>query len=899
MLLPALAAREVGTLRGPRLESKAVGDPGLALRLCDVADLNLEDRGGVGALAWNGPTADTLAVGHADGRLVLWQPEADTRSEIDTGHTGPMHGLSFLPDGTVLSAAGDGQVRMHSLRRGATRPFHLHSAAATCVLAVEAASFLSGSSDGTVRLTDTRVPPQPLREPDSPARGSCLVVDQRDQRLGRSRRSVAVASLAQDECRPWLLLTGGSDPAIRLYDMRMARPPAATAAPWVAAYVPSHLKAGLLGSARSAQRSPAGGSVTAVAFARGGADVLGAYAGDAAYGFHGAAHARDLASLLSIADLTLPARGAARRGAGPSRRQSTGSLADEASPATPGGGGSPPAGPPSRAALRGSPSFAESLPGPGPGEAAGRAAWPRTSTGRAPPRPQEAEGTWSSAPGAAQDGSGSDAEAGGGPAAQRRSRRLARAVFAEGAGRLGGAVLDPAPRESPPIQLDSTLSVLGTRPDDLLGGDVSEVGPAHARAVVGPSHGGADAAPGRGREASVDAGGGDGRARSHVASAGVSAQTASVAPRRAALEAPSVAFAPPDEASPAGGAAPAAAAGRGGHAARRAAAEVSTAAARPHSPPAGERGEEQAQHRYATRAAVPAWDVSSAAPRAGSAAHPLASAALSDRGPSRVGDHVPGSTGGAAQGDADAARVRVGESAHGGPGAALGPAGAAARTPPEGRGLPAVPRTLAARQQPTASPGPREDSSRLGAIVFGSHHMGEASDQEVSPRRMYSRSYDLLGGSGLPEGSGMQHMSLSALCQLGGDTLICPSSLGAAFVWEYASGRLTNVLLQGEDSSMESGTARPGYPQLATGSQDSTVRLWSPEAAHQRDLHSATKQLGLRLAAAAENAADAEGVPNPEAGEQAQSLLLAALGLTHRDGELQGRDGRTVRCNVM
>ncbi|RMZ53012.1 hypothetical protein APUTEX25_001131 [Auxenochlorella protothecoides] len=410
----------VGTLRGPRLESKAVGDPGLALRLCDVADLNLEDRGGVGALAWNGPTADTLAVGHADGRLVLWQPEADTRSEIDTGHTGPMHGLSFLPDGTVLSAAGDGQVRMHSLRRGATRPFHLHSAAATCVLAVEAASFLSGSSDGTVRLTDTRVPPQPLREPDSPARGSCLVVDQRDQRLGRSRRSVAVASLAQDECRPWLLLTGGSDPAIRLYDMRMARPPAATAAPWVAAY----------------------------------------------------------------------------------------------------------------------------------------------------------------------------------------------------------------------------------------------------------------------------------------------------------------------------------------------------------------------------------------------------------------------------------------------------------------------------------------DSSRLGAIVFGSHHMGEASDQEVSPRRMYSRSYDLLGGSGLPEGSGMQHMSLSALCQLGGDTLICPSSLGAAFVWEYASGRLTNVLLQGEDSSMESGTARPGYPQLATGSQDST-------AAHQRDLHSATKQLGLRLAAAAENAADAEGVPNPEAGEQAQSLLLAALGLTHRDGELQGRDGRTVRCNVM
>lgn len=157
-----------------------------------------------------------------------------------------MHGLSFLPDGTVLSAAGDGQVRMHSLRRGATRPFHLHSAAATCVLAVEAgeagtgllwpgrralvrcasfgahppaewpwqaadrpaslsrlpmpaASFLSGSSDGTVRLTDTRVPPQPLREPDSPARGSCLV----GELQGGARSGWGCRAVGHGACRSW------------------------------------------------------------------------------------------------------------------------------------------------------------------------------------------------------------------------------------------------------------------------------------------------------------------------------------------------------------------------------------------------------------------------------------------------------------------------------------------------------------------------------------------------------------------------------------------------------------------------------------------------------------------------------------------------------------------------
>lgn len=57
--------------------------------------------------------------------------------------------------------------------------------------------------------------------------------------------------------------------------------------------------------------------------------------------------------------------------------------------------------------------------------------------------------------------------------------------------------------------------------------------------------------------------------------------------------------------------------------------------------------------------------------------------------------------------------------------------------------------------------------------------------------------------------------------------------------------------------------------------------------------------LATRVAHAAEAVVADEGLATTEAGEEAQSLLLHALGLTHRNGELQGRDGRSIRCNLM
>ena len=138
---------------------------------------------------------------------------------------------------------------------------------------------------------------------------------QRGERAGRSRVRVGIFSLAVDQQRPWLMLTGGADPLVRLYDRRMLLAAGAGGAggadgqagaggrpkapQWVACYAPSHLKSALAGAA------PVGRHVTAVAFARGGSEVVGSYSEELIYSFETAAHARDVESLLHIPESAL------------------------------------------------------------------------------------------------------------------------------------------------------------------------------------------------------------------------------------------------------------------------------------------------------------------------------------------------------------------------------------------------------------------------------------------------------------------------------------------------------------------------------------------------------------------------------------------------------------------
>ncbi len=156
--------------------------------------------------------------------------------------------------------------------------------------------------------------------PALPTHPALFAVDQRGERVGRARVRVGIYSLSVDEQRPWLMLTGGADPLLRLYDRRMlvtaggedgSAGGSRRAQQWVACFVPSHLKAAIWDSGRhpvlAAPSAPAlpGRHVTAVAFARGGAEVVGSYAGEAIHSFDVAAHARDVEALLHIPDTVL------------------------------------------------------------------------------------------------------------------------------------------------------------------------------------------------------------------------------------------------------------------------------------------------------------------------------------------------------------------------------------------------------------------------------------------------------------------------------------------------------------------------------------------------------------------------------------------------------------------
>lgn len=72
-----------------------------------------------------------------------------------------------------------------------------------------------------------------------------------------------------------------------------------------------------------------------------------------------------------------------------------------------------------------------------------------------------------------------------------------------------------------------------------------------------------------------------------------------------------------------------------------------------------------------------------------------------------------------------------------------------------------------------------------------------------------------------------------------GGLLVAPSDDGSVFVWDYATGRLLNVLEGSPGSTACCVAWHPTLPALASGGADAVVRLWSPEAAAACDMQQA------------------------------------------------------------
>ncbi|XP_073053050.1 protein ALTERED SEED GERMINATION 2 isoform X2 [Primulina eburnea] len=255
-------------------------------------------RGCVNALAWNSE-GSLLVSGSDDARLNIWSYSSrKLLLSIDTGHSANIFCTKFVPetsDELVVSGAGDAEVRLFNLSRlkgrerdgGGINPLALFQCHTRRVkkLAVEAGNpnvVWSASEDGTLRQHD-------FRECAScPAAGSshqeCRNV-LLDLRCG-AKKSLAdppkhvlmLKSCDISYARPHLLLVGGSDSFVRLYDRRMLPPMSSsqkkmTSPPCVNYFCPMHLSD--LGNFSL--------HLTHVAFSPNGEEVLLSYSGEHVY----------------------------------------------------------------------------------------------------------------------------------------------------------------------------------------------------------------------------------------------------------------------------------------------------------------------------------------------------------------------------------------------------------------------------------------------------------------------------------------------------------------------------------------------------------------------------------------------------------------------------------------
>ncbi len=98
-----------------------------------------------------------LAAGSSSGAVLLWDlPDRLLRPALE-GHTGPVYGLAFTPDGkSLISGGADGSVRVWDMDTGQQKQcYRWHKSWVTCVaVAPNGMTAASGSEDTTIVVWD-------------------------------------------------------------------------------------------------------------------------------------------------------------------------------------------------------------------------------------------------------------------------------------------------------------------------------------------------------------------------------------------------------------------------------------------------------------------------------------------------------------------------------------------------------------------------------------------------------------------------------------------------------------------------------------------------------------------------------------------------------------------------
>ncbi|KAK6107289.1 WD domain G-beta repeat family protein [Brugia pahangi] len=171
-------------------------------------------EGCVNCLQWNA-SGSLLASGSDDMQIRLWNVEGKSLHCIKSGHMNNIFSVQFLPSGSddlLISAAGDANVRMHSISRSDV-PYVWWSGGRVKRLAITRADpylFWSAAEDGFIKQYDVRT-----------AKATSLIeFDQKECK-----------SLAINENRPEMIAVALNEAPVPLYDRRNVSKPLFTVIP--------------------------------------------------------------------------------------------------------------------------------------------------------------------------------------------------------------------------------------------------------------------------------------------------------------------------------------------------------------------------------------------------------------------------------------------------------------------------------------------------------------------------------------------------------------------------------------------------------------------------------------------------------------------------------------------